>query len=102
MTRNTQRRVEIACPIYDPEIRSKLRHILNICLSDNVKGRELLKDGTYITRAQTEPLIDSQKVMMGEASRGKVRLLPDGNRRENSVLRGMKEKVTKVLSFIGK
>lgn len=102
MTRNTQRRVEIACPIYDPEIRSKLRHILNICLSDNVKGRELLKDGTYITRAQTEPLIDSQKVMMGEASRGKVRLLPDGNRRENSVLQGMKERVTKVLSFIGK
>ena len=47
MTRNTENRVEVACPIFDPEIRRKLIHDLNIMLSDNVKARKMLSDGTY-------------------------------------------------------
>lgn len=49
MQRNLDRRVEIAFPIIDPDIRDKLKNkILNITLKDNVKARQLLSDGSYI------------------------------------------------------
>ena len=41
MPRNLNRRVEIACPIYDPEIRAELKEMLNIQLKDNSKSRFL-------------------------------------------------------------
>lgn len=47
MTRNTVRRVEVAAPILDPAIRDRVRELLKICLSDNVKARELCSDGIY-------------------------------------------------------
>jgi polyphosphate kinase len=39
--------VEIAFPIDDANIKARLMNILNITLSDNVKLRELLPDGSY-------------------------------------------------------
>ena len=47
MTRNTEKRVEVACPIYDREIRMRLIHDLQIMLDDNVKAREMQSNGTY-------------------------------------------------------
>lgn len=41
MPRNLNRRIEIACPVYDEEIRSELREMLNIQLRDNSKARIL-------------------------------------------------------------
>lgn len=41
MPRNLNRRIEVACPIYDPEIRSELKEMLNIQLKDNSKARML-------------------------------------------------------------
>ena len=38
MTRNLQRRVEIACPIWDREIQEQLRYILDLQLQDNAKA----------------------------------------------------------------
>ena len=35
------RRIEVACPIYDPEIRTELKEMLNIQLKDNSKARLL-------------------------------------------------------------
>ena len=40
MTRNTEKRVEVACPVYDETIRKQLTHMLKIMLADNVKARE--------------------------------------------------------------
>ena len=45
MTRNTEKRVEVACPVYDETIRKQLTHMLKIMLADNVKARELKSDG---------------------------------------------------------
>lgn len=45
MTRNMERRVEVACPILQPEIREKLHEILDTCLQDNAKARILQADG---------------------------------------------------------
>ena len=37
MTRNTTRRVEVATPIYDEDIKKRVLHIFNVLMSDNVK-----------------------------------------------------------------
>ena len=39
MTRNLNRRVEVAFPIYDPAARAELRHVLDLQGSDNTKAR---------------------------------------------------------------
>ena len=47
MTRNLDRRVELLVPVDDPRCREKLVAILETCLNDNVKARQLLPDGSY-------------------------------------------------------
>ena len=44
MPRNLNRRIEIACPIYDAEIKEELKEMLKIQLKDNVKARILDPD----------------------------------------------------------
>lgn len=44
MPRNLDRRVEVACPIYDEEIQQEIRRYLDIQWRDNVKARALNKD----------------------------------------------------------
>jgi len=49
MTRNLDHRVEISCPVFDPEIQKKLKSLINLYLSDNVKARILneIQDNQY-------------------------------------------------------
>ena len=67
MTRNTQRRVEVACPIYNPQIRDKIHHILDLCLQDNIRARQLLPDGTYRHISEDAAPIDCQNQLMLDA-----------------------------------
>ena len=67
MTRNTEKRVEVACPIFDPKIRKKLMHDLNVMLADNVKARKMLSDGTYRKKVQGERTVNAQETFMKEA-----------------------------------
>ena len=69
MTRNTEKRVEVAAPILDPDIKRQINHYLKVMLSDNVKARALQSDGTYRKKEQKEPFVDSQAVFMEEALR---------------------------------
>lgn len=39
MKRNLSRRIEVAFPVYDPELKEQVKKIINIKLSDNVKAR---------------------------------------------------------------
>ena len=39
MTRNLNRRVEVAFPIYDQDVRDELRHVLDLQCADNTKAR---------------------------------------------------------------
>lgn len=41
MPRNIDRRIEVTCPIYSPEIRNELKELLRIQLRDNTKARIL-------------------------------------------------------------
>ena len=67
MTRNTQRRVETACPIYDSAVRAKLNGIMDLCLMDNVKARELHADGSYSPVHGGEERLDAQQLQMDRA-----------------------------------
>ncbi|MCL1894971.1 MAG: polyphosphate kinase 1 [Clostridiales bacterium] len=69
MTRNTQRRVETACPILDPSARDAIYRMLNTSLSDNTHAWDQHPDGTYTLRTPSErdEGIDSQEVFRQEA-----------------------------------
>ena len=67
MTRNTIRRVEVAVPILDENVRNKIRHIFDVALSDNVKGKRMLPDGTYADIITDKEKINSQEVFYQEA-----------------------------------
>ena len=66
MTRNLDRRVEIACPVYDADLKAKLAWILQTELADNVKARTMLSDGTYLPKADHLSSVNSQEVFMSE------------------------------------
>ncbi len=63
MTRNLNRRVEIACPIYDINLKEQLKWILDSQLSDNTKASILLPDGTYCRKHSVETF-DCQNYFM--------------------------------------
>lgn len=67
MTRNTEKRVEVACPIYDQDVREKIHYLMDTCWADNVKARALQRDGSYRTRPIRETPIDSQQMLMAKA-----------------------------------
>ncbi|MBC8535880.1 polyphosphate kinase 1 [Feifania hominis] len=67
MTRNTERRVEIACPVHDRHLRARILNMVDCMLRDNVKARILQSDGTYRKpQVQGDPF-DSQLYFMEEA-----------------------------------
>ena len=47
MTRNTDKRVEIAAPVLDKEIEAKIFAMMQTMLADNVKAKRLCADGKY-------------------------------------------------------
>ena len=67
MTRNTQRRVETACPIYDSAVRAKLNGIMDLCLVDNDKARGPHADGSYSPVHGGEERFDAQQLQMDRA-----------------------------------
>ncbi len=52
MTRNIENRVEVTCPIYDPEIKEELQTIFDIYWKDTVKARVISQkqDNAYRTK----------------------------------------------------
>ncbi|MBA4191142.1 MAG: polyphosphate kinase 1 [Planctomycetaceae bacterium] len=70
MDRNLSRRVEVVFPIEQPDLRQRVIDILKVSLSDNVKARELLSDGTYrrVKPAEGVPPLRSQQRFMEQAA----------------------------------
>ncbi len=57
MTRNTLRRVEVAAPVYDEEIKARLLEMFRIMLKDNQQARQENGEGIYrILPTDEEPL----------------------------------------------
>ena len=67
MTRNTERRVEIACPIDSPAVRARLHDILFAMQHDTVKARVLQPDGSYQKKPSAPEPICAQDLLMQQA-----------------------------------
>ena len=67
MTRNTLRRVEVAAPIYDKDLKMQLEEMFITMLSDNQKARQEDSRGNYeVAEAQETPL-NSQEFFYEQA-----------------------------------
>ncbi len=67
MTRNTIRRVEVAAPIYAEDIKEKVRHIFDITMRDNEKGKIMNAKGNYVNRRSRKSSINAQETFYEEA-----------------------------------
>ena len=68
MTRNTERRIEIACPIDEPALARRIYDSLEHILRDNEKISDMLPDGSYVKRSSTkENRFNSQEYFIQEA-----------------------------------
>jgi polyphosphate kinase len=67
MVRNLDRRVEVAAPVHDAELKKRVvDEVLGLALADNVKARRIRADGTSerIVRAEGDPAVRSQQVLL--------------------------------------
>lgn len=67
MTRNTLKRVEVAAPIYDPDVKNRIRHIFDTIMADDEKGKMQTRDRKYIDRMLGTEKLNSQEVFYDEA-----------------------------------
>lgn len=51
MTRNLDRRIEVACPIYDKAVQREIRDMIEIQMKDNIKARIIntVQDNVYVS-----------------------------------------------------
>ena len=68
MTRNTQRRVEVGCPILDRDVKKKIGNIIQLLWTDDQKAMKLLPTGNYIP-IRKELHLNSQEAQMDLAKR---------------------------------
>lgn len=68
MTRNTERRVEVACPIFDRHLKYRINKMLEAMWYDNVKARILCSDGNYLRKIDNRAPIDCQLYFAEEAA----------------------------------
>lgn len=83
MTRNTEKRVEIAVPILDEDIKKKVLDYMNSQLRDNVGGRIIGKNGEYEKITEGNKFA-SQDYFLKEAE----------EKRKQKIFREIKEEVT--------
>ena len=69
MTRNTTKRVEVAAPVYDPDLKERILESFNLMLRDNVKASVLKNDGNYYHRDAEDIQLNSQEYFYADAYR---------------------------------
>lgn len=70
MTRSTTRRIEVAAPIFDDEIKQRISSMLDIMLKDTVKARIMQSNGAY-KKQRSSIKLNSQEYFLANS-----RLLP--------------------------
>ena len=99
MTRNLQRRVEIACPVLADNTRKKVLKIAEIIEKDDRKSRELEADGSY-TRNYKESSLSAQDRFMEIAIKNaqeKAKLTKESTNTYNSNTRVDSENIEELL-----
>ena len=92
MTRNTRRRVEVGCPILDPEVREKIWKVIHLQWSDNTKAMKLLPERKY------EPVTGEESVNSQEEQ---MKLAEESRRKDCTFIKRIKN-IGKVCNLIQK
>lgn len=61
MTRNTERRVEVAAPVYDTELKLRLKEYFETMFADNQKARRENQEGNYILSHEGDTPLNAQE-----------------------------------------
>jgi len=64
MTRNIEKRVEVAIPILDNDLKNYVKYVFDMSFCDNVNGQKLLNNNRYDKKGTSEYLIDSQSLFL--------------------------------------
>lgn len=77
MKRNLDRRVEVACPIYDSKIKQEIHDLIETILYDNVKARILDDHGNYQRVEENRLSVNSQELFISHALlyKGKLNII---------------------------
>lgn len=67
MTRNTLRRVEVAAPILDRDLRNRLMDMMQMMLRDNRQARMLLPTGEYVRVQNDSSPVNAQELLFKQA-----------------------------------
>lgn len=67
MTRNTVRRLEVAVPVYDNDIKNRVRTMFQTMLKDNIKAREQMPDGKYVKVKREAEALNVQEFLFEQA-----------------------------------
>jgi polyphosphate kinase len=81
MPRNFDRRIEIAFPVMEPQLQTRLKDILELQLADTVKGWWMQPDGSYVrSRNQDLPALRFQErcyeILQAENSSSSAKGIP--------------------------
>lgn len=68
MTRNTTKRVEVAAPIYDPNIQQQIVDIFETMINDDIKARVQTGNGIYKKKSSHNKNINAQQEFIKRAS----------------------------------
>lgn len=91
MTRNTERRIEVAVPVYDSEIRDRILKIIAVLKKDNVNAKVLLSNDEYTEKSHDIQRFDSQEFLLSYYKSHE----PSHNLRQNN---GLLDKLKSILN----
>ncbi len=67
MTRNTTRRIEVAVPVLSEPLKRRIAQMFKEMLNDNIKGRLMKSDGTYVRRVVRKKKLNAQEYFYEQA-----------------------------------
>lgn len=67
MTRNTTRRIEVAVPVLAESLKRRISQMFKDMMSDNIKGRLMKSDGTYVRRQIRKKKLNAQEYFYEQA-----------------------------------
>lgn len=67
MTRNTTHRIEVAVCVEADPLRRRIAQMFKTMMADNVKGRRMKPDGTYVRRQARKKAVNSQELFYAQA-----------------------------------
>ncbi len=96
MTRNTERRVEVAAPLNDAKIADRICSYFNICMRDNVKARIQTGDGSYHKKITNDDPLNSQEYFYKQAYTAAAEMKAEQNNRQSDG--GLLKKIKRLFS----